>query len=149
MTGIDWNRTLREIEREYDGLPPTPSPGSLKAKKAAEEAARAAARRRSDGFWVFPRLVPVLALSAGILFWPYDARCGLDLAGYLGAVAAVALGGAWLAAATWRCRMPVVHTLAMLIVAWGLVMAAREALPRVGYAKPDAERATWTCRAAP
>ena len=44
MTGIDWKRMLKEIEREYDGLPPAPSLGSLKAKEAAERAAKEAAR---------------------------------------------------------------------------------------------------------
>lgn len=147
MTGIDWNRTLREIEREYDGLPPTPSAGSLRAKKAAEESAKEASRRRRDRMLVFLRLIPVLALSVGIVYWPYYARCGLELAGYLGAVVTVALGGMWIAATTWRCRMPLIHTLAMLIVGWGIVMAAREVLPRVGYAKPDPDRAAWRCNA--
>lgn len=147
MTGVDWKRTLREIEREYDGLPPAPSPASLKAKKAAEEAAKEAAQRRRDRVWVFLRLVPVLALSVGVVYWPYYARCGLELAGYLGAIAAVALGGAWIAVTTWRCRMPIVHVIALLIVAWGVAVAAREVLPREGYAKPDAERAAWRCPA--
>jgi hypothetical protein len=147
MTGVDWKRTLKEIEREYDGLPPAPSLGSLKAKKAAEESAKAAAERRRARIWVFLRLVPVLALSVGIVFWPYYARCGVELGGYLGAIAAVALGGGWIAVTTWRCRMPVVHVVALLVVAWGAAIAAREVLPRIGYAKPDAERAAWRCEA--
>lgn len=147
MTGIDWKRTLKEIEREYDGLPPAPSLGSLKAKEAAEKAAKDAARRRRDRMAVLLRLVPVLALSVGIAYWPYVTRCGLDLAGYLAAVGAVALGGGWLATATWRARTPLLHLLSLLIVAWGVGMAAREALPRAGYARPDAERAAWRCPA--
>lgn len=147
MTGIDWNRTLREIEREYDGLPPAPSLGSLKAKKAAEVAAKEAATRRRDRVWVFLRLVPVLALSVGIVYWPYYARCGLELAGYLGAVGAVVAGGTWIAVTTWRCRMPLIHVLALLIVGWGLAMTAREVLPRTGYAKPDPDRVAWRCPA--
>ncbi|NUO63311.1 MAG: hypothetical protein HOQ11_15410 [Gemmatimonadaceae bacterium] len=147
MTGIDWNRTLREIEREYDGLPPAASVGSLKAKKAAESAAKEAAKRRSDRLWVILRLIPVLALSVGILYWPYYARCGVELAGYLGAVAAVVAGGTWIAVTTWRCRMPLIHTLALLVVAWGLAMTAREVLPRAGYAKPDPDRVAWRCPA--
>lgn len=147
MTGIDWKRTLKEIEREYDGLPPAPSPSSLKAKEAAERAAKDAARRRRERIAVLLRLVPVLALSVGIAYWPYVTRCGLDLAGYLAAAGAVALGGLWLATATWRARTPLLHALSLLIVAWGATMLAREALPRVGYAKPDAERTAWRCPA--
>jgi hypothetical protein len=38
--------------------------------------------------------------------------------------------------------------LSLLLVVWGLLLAAMEVLPRVGYAKPDAERpAGWSCRA--
>jgi hypothetical protein len=147
MTGIDWKRTLKEIEREYDGLPPAPSLGSLKAREATEKAAREAAKRRRDRIAVVLRLVPVLALSGGLAYWPYLTRCGLDLAGYLAAIGAVVLGGLWIATTTWRARTPILHALSLLIVAWGAAMAAREVLPRIGYARPDAGRVAWRCAA--
>ena len=147
MTDIDWKRTLKEIEREYDGLPPAPSLGSLKAKKAAEDAAKDAARQRRARIAVFFRLVPVLALSVGIAYWPYPARCGLDLAGYLAAIVAMTLGGLWVATTSWQARLPLAHVTALLVLAWAAVMTAREALPRIGYAKPDAARAAWRCAA--
>ena len=141
MTEMDWKTKLREIEREYDGLPPEPSPSAQKAKRMAERAARDRVSQR----WVIARMALVLALSVAIVFWPYYARCGWELSGYLAAIAAVASGGLWIAQLSWRQRMPVTHSVAMLVVAWGLAMAARETLPRAGYAKPDAMRSSWRC----
>jgi hypothetical protein len=147
MTDIDWKRTLKEIEREYDGLPPAPSLGSLKAKKAAEDAAKEAAKRRRSRIAVFFQLVPVVALSVGLAYWPYEARCGLDLAGYLSAIVAMTLGGVWVGATSWQARLPLAHVTALLILAWAAALTAREVLPRVGYAKPDPARIAWRCAA--
>ena len=140
MGEIDWNTELRKIEREYNGLPPEPSPAQQKMKRELEKAAaeRKAQRRRQLGVYV--RLVPVLALSAALLVWPYPSRCGTPLFGFLGAIGATVIAGLWLVVLTWKWRMPITHALAMAIVAWGAVVAAREVLPRVGYARPDAAR---------
>ena len=143
MSEVDWNRKLREIEREYDGLPPEPSPSAQRTKKMAEQEARDRVSRR----WVLVRTVLVLALSVAIVFWPYESACGLELGGYLAAISTVALGGVWIATLSWRHRMPLTHTLSMVVVIWGLAILARETLPRVGYARPDAARAAWRCRA--
>lgn len=143
MSEVDWKSKLREIEREYDGLPPEPSPSAQRAKKMAEQAAKDRVSRR----WVLVRVVLVLALSAGIVFWPYEAACGLGLSGYLAAIATVALGGIWIAVLSWHHRMPVTHAVSMLVLIWGLAILARETLPRIGYARPDAARAAWRCPA--
>ena len=143
MSEVDWKSKLREIEREYDGLPPEPSPSAQRAKKLAEQAAKDRVSRRG----VVLRVVPVLALSGAIVFWPYEAGCGLGLASYLAAIATVALGGLWIAVLSWRHRMPVAHTLSMLVLMWGLAIVARETLPRIGYARPDAARTAWRCAA--
>jgi hypothetical protein len=37
------------------------------------------------------------------------------------------------------------HVVALLVVAWGTSLGAKEVLPRIGYAK-DVARAAWTCR---
>jgi hypothetical protein len=141
MSDVDWKSKLREIEREYDGLPPEPSASAVRARKTAEQAAQARISRR----WVIVRVVLVVALSVAILFWPYEARCGLPLGGYLAAIATVALGGIWIAVLSWRHRMPVSHAISTLVLVWGLAMLARETLPRIGYARPDADRAAWRC----
>jgi hypothetical protein len=85
-------------------------------------------------------------LGIAILFWPYPNRCGVGLAGYLGAVAAVSIGGAWSAVWTWRHRAGAAHVLSLLLVLWGLVLGAIEVLPRIGYAIPTlAHPPIWTC----
>jgi hypothetical protein len=88
-----------------------------------------------------------IALGVGILFWPYDARCGFGLAGYLAAVGVVTASGIWSAVWTWRHRSARGHTLSLLLILWGLVLGAMEVLPRIGYGKPDVMHpATWVCK---
>jgi hypothetical protein len=54
----------------------------------------------------------------------------------------VVLSGAWIGFASWRLRNGVVHLLGQLLVYWGIVLAAEQILPRIGYA---AETASWRC----
>jgi hypothetical protein len=47
---------------------------------------------------------------------------------------------------TWRHRAGKGHTLALLLVLWGGVLAALDVLPRAGYAKPLPDHpALWSC----
>jgi hypothetical protein len=95
---------------------------------------------------VLARLLLATALAVGIMFWPYDARCGLQLAYYLAAIAAVTASGVWSAIWSWRHRSGRAHTLSLLLIIWGLVLGATEILPRIGYAAPTLDRpATWSC----
>jgi hypothetical protein len=91
--------------------------------------------------------VLAVALGVGMLFWPYSARCGVGLAGYLAAVGVVVGAGVWTAFWSWRHRSATGHVLSLLLVLWGIVLGAVEILPRTGYAKPTPARpATWRCR---
>jgi hypothetical protein len=85
-----------------------------------------------------------LGLAVGVLMtqWPYHHNCGLPLYLYLAAVVAVTVAGVWGALSSWKLRMGVAHVLALLVVAWGLVLGAAQVLPRVGY---PAKTATWQC----
>ena len=83
-----------------------------------------------------------LALGAAMIAWPYSHACGWALLGYLGAVAAVLLAGAWIAFASWRLRNGVTHLVSLLLFYWGLVLVAEQVLPRIGYA---ADPAGWLC----
>ena len=92
------------------------------------------------------RLGLACALGVGILFWPYAARCGFGLAGYLGAVTTLVVAGVWSSIWTWKHRAARAHTVSLLLLTWGLVLAGAEVLPRVGYAKPSINHpAHWTC----
>ncbi len=135
MTGPrDWDKELAAIDRAIERMPATAA--------GAPAAAPGPPPRQGGGRRVWVRLMPVLALAAALPFWPYQRTCGLGLALYLGAVATLVGAGVWTAVSAWRHRRPAAHVLALLTLAWGAVLAAREALPRVGYAR---SAAVWTC----
>jgi hypothetical protein len=145
----DWDAELKKIDRQLESMSdsaliPAPAKGAPPAAKAANVAERLATRT-----WpAFLRLALATALAIGILFWPYQSRCGAGLAGYLVAITAVTVGGLWSSVWTWRHRTARAHGLSLLLVLWGLLLGATEILPRIGYAKPDAERpARWLCTA--
>ena len=145
----DWDAQLKKIDKQLESM----SDSALipAAPKGAAPAARAevAAERATTRTWgAFLRLALATALGVGILFWPYAHRCGVGLAGYMIAVIAVAAGGLWSSIWTWRHRTARAHVLSLLLVAWGIVLAAIEVMPRVGYARADAARPIgWTCTA--
>lgn len=146
MSDRDWDRELAKIDKRLErtsdeALLPTPRGASpAAAAKTAE------VRKETTTFGVFVRLLLAVALGVGMLFWPYAARCGPGLAGYLAATAVVVGAGVWTAVWTWRHRSGRAHVLALLLVVWGISLAAIEVLPRIGYALPTAERpATWSC----
>jgi hypothetical protein len=98
---------------------------------------------------VWGRLAGAAVLGAALTQWPYRTDCGWALYGYLAAVAALLLAAGWTAVAAWRFRIAAAHALALVVGFWGIVLAAEQILPRVGYA---AEARAWRCgspRAAP
>jgi hypothetical protein len=97
---------------------------------------------RGDTVALWARVFLGMAFGGVMTQWPYPYGCGSPLLGYLGAVAMVMVTGAWIAVASWRLRNGVVHILAFIILFWGVVLAAEQVLPRVGYA---AEQANWRC----
>ena len=146
MTEIDWNTELRKIEREFDGLPPEPSPAELRSRRAAERRAEERRKERTTRLGVLARLTLVVALAAAIAFWPYRRECGAALFAYMGAEAMIVAGGLWLMACTWRSRMAKTHGVALLMLLWGLVLIGHEILPRIGYARSDAaDPPRWVC----
>ncbi len=88
----------------------------------------------------------LLGATLGVVMtqWPYPHSCDLPLLGYLGAVTTVILAGSWLAFASWRLRSGPAHILSLILVYWGIVLAAEQVLPRIGYA---ADGASWRCAA--
>lgn len=157
MTERDWDAELRKIDQEMakaasrPAPPPAASPASapsapLSLPSAAPSAAPLGGAPTTTTFGVYARLTLAVALGVAIIFWPYVARCGLGLAAYLGAVAAVVISGAWSAVWTFKHRAARAHILSLLLVLWGLVLAGLDVLPRVGYAIPTTEHpATWSC----
>ncbi len=92
-------------------------------------------------------LAAALGVAVSPVIWPFEFRCGADLGLYLGGIAAATLAGVWAARSSWRHRAGFAHTASLLVVLWGLSLAAWVALPRVGLGLPDAQRITvWQCR---
>ncbi len=94
------------------------------------------------------KLLVALAAGVGILFWPWGWRCGSDLVVFMAAVAGVTLSGVWAARSTWHHRAGKRHALALLVVLWGITLAAWQILPRAGVVVPTPNLAVpsvWSC----
>ena len=133
----DWSTQLKKIEREFEGLPPEPSPAYKKLQSEEERRAQERAQQRVAMFGGGARLVLVFALFVALALWPYERGCGIGLFEYLGVELVIIVGGLWVAFTTWRHRLPKMHTLSLLIVLTGLALMATEILPRIGYAAVD------------
>lgn len=142
----NWDDELKKIDRQLESIS---DEALLPAKNAPTPAAQAqgvARQQATSTFGVFARLLLSVALGVGMVFWPYSARCGVGLFGYLAATGVVMISGAWSALWTWRHRSASGHVLSLLLILWGMVLAAIEVLPRVGYAMPDPNHPTiWMC----
>ena len=97
---------------------------------------------RADRIGLWARVGLGATLGSLMTQWPYPHGCGWPLAGYLGAAAMVVLAGIWIGVVSWKHRSGAAHVLAVLLLLWGLALAAERVLPRTGYA---AERASWQC----
>ncbi len=160
MADRDWDKELAKVDKQLaslsddallgptpvkvSGKPPTPA---AKGSSAKAPAASTGEPRVTTNFGVFARLTLSVLLGVAMVVWPYPARCGPGLAAYLAAVAVVITSGVWSSVWTWRHRASRAHTLSLLLILWGLVLGSMEVLPRIGYAKPDAQHpATWACQ---
>jgi hypothetical protein len=146
MSEVNWDTELRKIEREFDGLPPEPTPAELRARRAAEQRAEKQRKERTVRLGVQARLLLVMALAGAIVLWPYRRACGPGLFVFMGAEVMIVAGGLWLMVCTWRARMAKTHGVALLLLLWGLMLIGHQVLPRIGYAKTDAASpALWWC----
>ena len=145
MSDRDWDAEMRKIDQQIASIPSqAATPVRAQAQAAAAQVPQG--RPETSTFGVMARLTLACALGVAIVFWPYGARCGLGLAAYLGAVGTLIVAGAWSSIWTWKHRAPKAHTVSLLLLTWGVVLAAADVLPRVGYAKPSADHpAQWTC----
>lgn len=94
--------------------------------------------------WV--KVIIAVSAAAGLMFWPWPARCGLPVMGFTAATGGVVLIGFWSAIGTWRHRLGLAHVASLMVMVWGMALGAREVLPRIGYAVPSIERpGQWSC----
>jgi hypothetical protein len=158
MADRDWDKELAKVDKQLASLsddallgpaPATAGKGAAPPRAAkGEKASRAASEPRATSSWgVYARLTLSVLVGVAMVLWPYPARCGIGLAGYLAAVVVVIASGVWSSVWTWRHRASKAHTLSLLLILWGLVLGSIEVLPRIGYAKPDlAHPASWVCQ---
>jgi hypothetical protein len=146
MSEMDWKAELRKTEREFSGLPPEPTAEEIRLWRIEEEAEQRRRDALNGAVGAWTRLLLVIALAAGLYFWPYARACGAGLDAFLGAEGAVVIGGVWVAWYSWRRLAARAHIASFVVALAGIAMIALEVLPRVGYAKPNPlQPATWVC----
>lgn len=142
MSEKDWAKEMAKIDKQLESVSDAQLFPEKKGASPTQKAEVVADRAAVSSWPAILRLTLSVLLGVGILFWPYANRCGIGLAGYLFAVAAVVGGGIWSAVWTWRHRTGRAHTLSIMLIAWGLILAGAEVLPRIGYAKAALP---WSC----
>ncbi len=165
MSDRNWDAELAKIDKQLASVsdeallaertaasapPGRPAAGVARgASREAPSRAAASAVAPAGGRWVgWLKVALAVAAAAGLMVWPWPAACGAPLLGFTAAAGGVAVLGLWSAVGTWRHRLGLAHVASLLVVAWGLVLGAREVLPRVGYAVPTAARGLgWSCPA--
>jgi hypothetical protein len=147
----DWDKELANIDKAIarQGSAPVPAggtPGPVTPATRPVPAGGGPGASRGGvvltWFWV----VLGVALAAALLLWPYERSCGLNLSFYFGAAGTTAVFAVLGAVSAWTHRRGFAHVISLIVLAWAGVAAAREILPRTGYAK---ESRTWMCPAAP
>jgi hypothetical protein len=140
----DWDREMANIDKAIAKQGPTPAGAPRRpAAGARSPAGVPAPGKRSVAltwFWV----LLAVALAAALPLWPYEKSCGLQLFFFLGATGVTVVVGLLGAISSWMHRRGFAHLLALSVLTWAGIMAAREVLPRIGYAK---QSRTWMCPA--
>jgi hypothetical protein len=132
----NWDKELSDIDKVIARQPaPAPVPPAGTGKPAGPGQRRFVALT-----WFWTGLAVILAVALPL--WPNDKSCGLRLVFYLGAAAIALLMGVLGSLASWSHRRGLAFVLSLFAILWAGVIATREILPRVGYAKQELH---WTC----
>ena len=144
----DWDKELAEIDKVIArspgpaGVPAAASASAPPAPGQGSKAIAAPVGGKRAALWTWTQVLLGGLLAVGMTQWPYSHGCGIKLFLYLGAAGLVVVAGIWGSLSSWRRRMGLTHTLALLVVLSGVVLLVREVLPRVGYAQ---QSVTWMC----
>jgi hypothetical protein len=145
MSDRDWDAEMRKIDQQIAAVP-AQAATPVRAQSQGGVAHAASGRPETSTFGVMARLTLATALGVAIVFWPYGAKCGLGLAGYLAAVTTLVVAGVWSSVWTWKHRAAKAHTVSLLLITWGMVLGAAVVLPRIGYARQTVGHPEhWTC----
>jgi hypothetical protein len=129
----DWDKELADIDRAISRQQP--------AGGAVTAGGQPGPRRRFVALAWFWTLLSIL-LAVALIVWPFDNVCGIRLIFFLGACLLTLLAGTLGAFTSWAHRQGLGLLLSLLVLLFAGIMAAREILPRAGYAK---EARQWTC----
>jgi len=136
----NWDKEMADIDKAIARQPaPVPTAGGGPGKPVTPPSRRFVALT-----WFWTALALVLAVALPL--WPNDKSCGLPLVFYIGAAGLALLMGVLGALSSWSYRRGLAHLLSLLVIVWAGVMAAREILPRTGYARQEQH---WSCPEAP
>lgn len=165
MSDRNWEQELAKIDKQLASVSdeqllaqsaqPAPTRGPVAAPSAKSAPAKpssfSAPTTTSGRSWIaWVQLVVAISAGVGLWFWPWGTRCGLNAMTFTAATGGVTLLGLWSAVGSWRHRQGAAHILSFAVMIWGLVLGAREVLPRMGYAIPTVERpGGWSCVALP
>jgi hypothetical protein len=133
----DWDKELANIDRAI-GKQPNPAGPAVPVPTPTPQ------RRFVALAWFWAVVATVLAVA--LLLWPYDKSCGIRLIFFLGAAVLAVLLGVVGAFTSWAHRQGLAMLLSLLVILWAGVVAAREILPRAGYARNALD---WTCPSVP
>jgi hypothetical protein len=168
MSDRNWEQELAKIDKQLASVSdeqllaqtaapaaPARAPLATTAPKGAAPSAKAvggaASVVPSGRSWIaWAQLTIAVAAGVGLWFWPWGSRCGLNAVAFTAATGGVTLLGLWSAVGSWRHRQAYAHVLSFAVMIWGLVLGAREILPRMGYAIPTLDRpGSWSCEGLP
>ena len=123
----DWDKELANIDRAISKSgPSTTSPVTVPTP--------APPRRRFVALtWLWTVVATILAVA--LVVWPYDKACGIRLIFFLGAAVLAIMLGVLGAFNSWTHRQGVAMLVSLVVIGWAGIIAAREILPRTGYAK--------------
>ena len=141
----DWDKELAQIDKlmaQERTEPPPTKPVKGAPAVPGEPAAKSMKLIRHTPLFTWVRLTLALGVGMGMAMWPYTHGCGFGLFAYLAGTGTVIVASFWTMVSSWKSRSSIAHFLSIALLFWGTFLAARELLPRVGYAK---QTATWTC----
>ena len=164
MTGPprDWDKEMAEIDKliakqpdsgkrmagsgggEGDPAPRSPQSAIRNPLPAPQRAAAVAPSRTGrEGLVTWVKVLLGVGVAAAVgMSWPYPHVCGVPLYGYLAAASGVVVVGLWGVVASWKSRMPLAHTLALLATLSGAVLVGKVLVDRSSYPR---QPASWSC----
>ena len=138
----DWDKELARIDKVIAKAPAQLPAQGGGASPAGRPPAPVNVVGRKAVFFTWLRVLLAVLVAGAMTQWPYSHDCGVNLFLYLGAVGGVIAAGLWSGVTSWQRRLGLAHTIALLVTLWGLVLAAAQVLPRIGYARHIAQ---WWC----